>query len=308
MSKQKIEESNQEITNLIIEMLENGQANGKFEMPWNQTDGAPHNPITDRMYFGNYNALILMVHSMKWADTRWAGAGQWKKSGNLIKKGEKGTAIFFPRLNCSGCSKLVGFAKKCSGCGMEFKKSADKYCSGWGSSYVFNNQQTNNPLPAVKRDEINPEKSFEAAAAFIKNIGADVRDGGGRAFYRPSDDFIGMPNSNLFKDAAGYWATSLHEHVHWTGHESRLKRDGIVKFSGFGSESYAFEELVAELGAAFLCTHLGVKREGLIDNHAAYVGSWIKRLKSDPNAIRDASVQAGAAMRYLLDKGEGAGR
>lgn len=308
MSKQKIEESNQEITNIIIGILEDGKTSGTFELPWNLADGAPHNPVTKRSYFGNYNSLILSVHSMKWADTRWAGASQWKKSGNLIKKGEKGTSIFFPRLSCAGCNKSVGFSKKCGGCGKDLKKAADKYCTGWGSSYVFNNQQTNEPLPSVVREEIYPEKTFQAAAAFVKNIGADVRDGDGRAFYRPSDDFIGMPSSDLFKDAAGYWSTSLHEHVHWTGHESRLKRDGIVKFSGFGSESYAFEELVAELGAAFLCTHLDVKREGLIDNHAAYVGSWITRLKSDPNAIRDASVQAGAAMRYLMDKGEGAKR
>lgn len=308
MSKQKIEESNQEITNIIIGILEDGKTSGTFELPWNLADGAPHNPVTKRSYFGNYNSLILSVHSMKWADTRWAGASQWKKSGNLIKKGEKGTSIFFPRLSCAGCNKSVGFSKKCGGCGKDLKKAADKYCTGWGSSCVFNNQQTNEPLPSVVREEIYPEKTFQAAAAFVKNIGADVRDGDGRAFYRPSDDFIGMPSSDLFKDAAGYWSTSLHEHVHWTGHESRLKRDGIVKFSGFGSESYAFEELVAELGAAFLCTHLDVKREGLIDNHAAYVGSWITRLKSDPNAIRDASVQAGAAMRYLMDKGEGAKR
>ena len=308
MSKERIEESNQAITDTIIETLEKGQATGKFELPWNQADGWAMNVTTNRIYGGNYNALILMVYSMRFGDSRWAGASQWKKAGNLVKKGEKGTAIFFPRLNCSGCSKAVGFAKKCKGCGKEFRKSSDKYCTGWGSSYVFNNQQTNEPLPAVVREEIYPEKSFQDAAALVKNIGADVRDGGGRAFYRPSDDFIGMPRTDLFKDSAGYWATNLHEHVHWTGHESRLKRDGIVKFSGFGSESYAFEELVAELGAAFLCTHLGVKREGLLDNHAAYVGSWIKRLKDDPNAIRDAAVQAGAAMRYLLDKGEGAGR
>ena len=306
MSKQNdnIEKANAEMASYFIDSLKNPQ---KFEKSWHEM-GCPVNMFTERKYSGNANAFALMLKGAVFGDHRWIGASQAKKQGNLVKKGEKGTMIFFPRLNCSDCGKQVGFAKKCKGCGKELKAAGDKYCTGWNTSYVFNNQQTENPLPAEVREEINPEKVFENAAAFVKNIGADVRDGGDRAFYQPSGDFIGMPNSNLFKHAAGYWATSLHEHVHWTGHESRLKRDGITKFAGFGSESYAFEELVAELGAAFLCTHLGVKRDGLIDNHAAYVASWVKILKNDPNAIREAATQANAAMRYLLDKGEGAGQ
>ena len=299
-----IKKANAEMTDFFIGSLEDPK---KFEKSW-YSMGYPVNMFTKREYRGNVNAFALMLKGAVYGDHRWIGASQAKKQGNLVKLGEKGTMIFFPRLNCSGCGKQVGFAKKCKGCGKELKAAGDKYCTGWNTSYVFNNQQTKNPLPAEVREEVNPEKVFENAAAFVKNIGADVRDGGDRAFYQPSGDFIGMPNSNLFKHAAGYWATSLHEHVHWTGHESRLKRDGITKFAGFGSESYAFEELVAELGAAFLCTHLGVKRDGLIDNHAAYVASWVKILKNDPNAIREAATQANAAMRYLLDKGEGAGR
>lgn len=304
MSREKIEEANGKITDYVIKAFKNPEA---FEVPWHAMTN-PMNICTGKEYKGNFNAFMLQMESAIYGDNRWGGFSQFKKKGNPVREGEKGTVIFFPRLNCSGCGKQVGFAKKCKGCGKELKTAGDKYCTGWGTSYVFNNQQTENPLPPEVREEINPEESFKKAAAFVKNIGADVRDGGGRAFYRPSDDFIGMPNANLFKHAAGYWATSLHEHVHWTGHESRLKRDGITKFAGFGSESYAFEELVAELGAAFLCTHLGVKREGLIDNHTAYVASWIKILENDTSAIRKAATQANAAMRYLLDKGEGAGR
>ena len=144
------------------------------------------------------------------------------------------------------------------------------------------------------------------AAALVKGLDAEIRHGGGRAFYNIRQDFIGCPHPGQFNTVADYWATMLHEHAHWSGAESRLNRDGITKFSFFGSETYAYEELVAELGSAFLCHHIGVEREGLLDNHAAYIASWKKRLQEDPMVIRKAATEAGRVMRFLLDKGEGA--
>ena len=99
---------------------------------------------------------------------------------------------------------------------------------------------------------------------------------------------------------ADFWATSLHEHAHWTGHASRLDRPGITDFSGFGSEAYAFEELCAEIGAAFVCKHIGVTRTGLFENHVAYLASWKKKLEDDPSAIRRAIQEAGKIMRHIV--------
>ncbi len=97
-----------------------------------------------------------------------------------------------------------------------------------------------------------------------------------------------------------YWATSLHEHMHWTGHKDRLNREGITMSGFFGSNTYAFEELVAEMGAAFLCMRLGVKHDSLLDNHAAYLQNWVKGLKEDPKALMKAASLASKGMNYIL--------
>ena len=302
----RISETVSVLSNLIIEALENPDADGKWVMPWDKgASGRPTNVITGAEYAGGFNYFTLMMFGSNYGDQRWAGAGQWKKSGNPVKQGEKGTPIYFPRFKCSTCGVLVGRGKKCRN-GHSITKKGEKSFCGYGSSYTFNNQQTVNPLPGIEVEDVNPEVGFEQAAAIVENMGADLRHGGGRAFYRPSEDFIMVPEAGAFNTVADYWATVMHEHAHWTGAASRLNRDGIVKFSGFGSKAYAYEELVAEMGAAFVCNHIGVKREGLFDNHVAYLASWKKALKEDPDCIRKAAQEAGAVMRFLLKEKKGA--
>nr|WP_221893249.1 zincin-like metallopeptidase domain-containing protein [Pusillimonas minor] len=145
-------------------------------------------------------------------------------------------------------------------------------------------------------------KVFEpcgAAENFLLASGAAITHKGGRAFYRPSTDEIYVPPREAFTTPENYYATVLHELTHWTGHASRLDRN-FSKTSRFGDESYAFEELVAELGAAFLVGHFGFVA-ATVENHASYMASWIKVLKNDKNAIFTAAKHAGAAMDYLLD-------
>ena len=299
MSK-TIADTERETAEAIVAALESPNADGKWVMPWDKgVGGRPINVLTGREYAGGFNYFILMMSGSNYGDQRWAGAGQWKKSGNLVKRGESGTPIYFPRFKCGTCGTAIGWAKKCRN-GHPVVKAADKAFCGWGSSYVFNNQQTANPIPGIEVEDVDPEVGFEQAAAIVKSMGADFRHGGGRAFYRPSEDFIMVPEPGAFNTVADYWATVMHEHAHWTGAANRLNRDGIVKFNGFGSDVYAYEELVAEMGAAFVCNHIGVKREGLFDNHVAYLANWKKRLTEDPACIRKAAQEAGAVMRYLL--------
>ena len=295
----KMKQTQEQMASAIITALEAGEKSGKWTMPWDITGDFPSNPVTNKTYGGSFNGFWLMLAGHAFGDTRWAGASQWKKSGNLVRKGEKGTSIFFPRFKCAHCGIPVGFAKKCRN-GHELKKAEDKAWSGWGTSYVFNNQQTRNPLKSVVVEEVDPAVGFERAAALVKAHGANLSHGGGRAFYRPSEDKIVLPEPGKFNTVADYWATNLHEHAHWTGHSSRLDRPGISKFGGFGSESYAFEELVAEIGSAFVCKHLGIERDGLFDNHVSYLASWKKKLEDDPSAISKAISQAGKVMRYLV--------
>lgn len=118
-----------------------------------------------------------------------------------------------------------------------------------------------------------------------------------RAFYRPDTDRIVMPLSSQFDSVADYWTTLLHELVHSTGHEKRLRRAGISSFAGRKSPEYAFEELIAEMGSAFLCAHLGIAGDV---QHESYIDGWLKVLKSDKKALFRACRQAREASEYLL--------
>jgi antirestriction protein ArdC len=134
------------------------------------------------------------------------------------------------------------------------------------------------------------------AEEFFAATGADVSYGGSRAFYRPSTDSIVMPPIEAFKDAESYYATLAHETTHWTAHGSRLARDFGSR--RFGSEGYAIEELVAELGAAFLCADLDLTLEPRED-HAAYVANWLQVLENDNRAIFTAASHAQRAADFI---------
>jgi antirestriction protein ArdC len=148
--------------------------------------------------------------------------------------------------------------------------------------------QPENPLPLSER--------IENADRFMTATGATIHHGGPSAFYAPSRDIIQLPPFEAFKDKESYYGTALHELTHWTKHERRLDRDfGRKKF---GDAGYAREELVAELGAAFLCADLGITPE-IRDDHAAYLGHWRTVLKEDKRAIFSAAAHAQRAADFL---------
>ena len=137
---------------------------------------------------------------------------------------------------------------------------------------------------------------MNAAERFFASTKATIQHGGNRAFYSPDRDIVQMPELNHFRDAESYYATLAHEMTHWTRHSSRLDRDlGRKRFADAG---YAMEELVAEIGAAFLCADLGITPETR-DDHAAYIASWLQVLKNDKRAIFTAASHAQKAADYL---------
>ena len=159
---------------------------------------------------------------------------------------------------------------------------------------VFNAEQVDGyeVPPTPPRPEI---QRVQEAERFFEALGADIKHGGNRAFYRPSGDHIQMPNFESFRDAVSYYSVLAHEATHWTGATLRLDRD----LSGrFGNAAYAAEELVAELGAAFLCADLGLTNEPRPD-HAAYVANWLQVLKEDKRAIFTAAAKAQQAADYV---------
>ena len=165
---------------------------------------------------------------------------------------------------------------------------------------VFNAEQCEG-LPAqytakAEPPALPPAARLERADAFFAATGADIRHGGNRAFYAHGPDYVQMPPFESFRDGESYAATLAHELTHWTKHDKRLARDmGRIKW---GDEGYAKEELVAELGAAFLCADLEITPE-VREDHAAYIASWLKALKDDKRLIFAAAAHAQRAADYL---------
>lgn len=165
---------------------------------------------------------------------------------------------------------------------------------------VFNAEQCENlperftamRTPAAKKEPVTVQAEAEA---FFQNTGADVRHGGTKAFYSASGNYVQMPHVQTFTDGLAYASTLAHELVHWTKHETRLDRD--TKRKAWGDENYAMEELVAEIGSAFLCADLGLPPT--VDDNAAYVASWLKVLKDDKRAIFTAAAMSEKAVSYL---------
>jgi len=265
------------ITDLFIEAIEGGFCEGKkWVRPWSVHGGggAPMNPTTGREYRG-INRLLLMILGCSHA----AGYGQWLNVGGQVRKGSKAVVITMPMFKtdkATGEQSLIGF---------RLGKTFPSYTQdGW----------TAPPVPVVPSFELHT-----ALDAFIADTGAMIQHGGDRACYAPSLDVITMPHAGQFSTAEDWYGTVLHELVHWTGNRTRLDRNRAhtERFDTL-KDAYAFEELVAELGASFLCADMGI-HAGFREDHAVYVNGWLKRLRADERAIFDAAREAQAAVEYI---------
>jgi antirestriction protein ArdC len=162
---------------------------------------------------------------------------------------------------------------------------------------VFNAAQVDGYTPKADAERPILERIADAEASFSA-IGADVRHGGNQAFYAPVSDHIQMPPFQAFRENAGDYSVLAHEHTHWTASASRCNRELGKRF---GDSSYAAEELIAELGAAFACAHLGLSTEPREDQ-AQYINSWLKVLKADSRAIFTAASKAQQAADWLQER------
>src|SRR5262249_52418138 len=142
---------------------------------------------------------------------------------------------------------------------------------------------------------LSESERIASAEEFFASTGADIRHGGNKAFYHPVDDYIQMPEFGAFRNPIDYYAILSHEEIHWTAHPTRCNRNLSDRF---GSESYAAEELIAELGAAYLCAGLGLSNKPRKD-HASYLSSWLKVLRGDKRAIFTAAAKAQEAVDWL---------
>jgi antirestriction protein ArdC len=276
----------QTVTDQIITAIEAGA--GQWRMPWvGKTNGLPFNATTGKAYRG-VNIVSLWIEGMGYPTQEWASYQQWSEEGAQVRKGEKGSMIVF--------YKSYTKEKHNTDTGQTTEESAMvlKY------SHVFNAAQVDGwNSPTIELP--NLAQRIEAAERFVTSTNATIQYGGLRAFYAPSRDLICMPDFAAFiatetaTATENAYGTLLHELTHWTSHKTRCDRELAKRF---GSDAYAAEELIAELGAAFLCAELGISPAPRQD-HAQYLQSWLNVLKGDKRAIFTAASKASAACDYL---------
>lgn len=278
------------VTARIVADLEQGTR--PWLKPWSvtHTAGRITRPLrSNGQPYRGVNVLLLWGEAMAkgYSAPLWLTYKQAQELGAQVRKGETGSLVVYANSVTRTATNEKG----------EEQEREIPFMKGYT---VFNAEQVDGlpahyyaqpaqPLPAAQR--------IEAAERFTAATGATIRHGGNRAFYAPAQDVVQLPPFEAFKDAESYYATALHELTHWTGHTSRCARD-FEKGHRFGSEGYAFEELVAELGAAFLCADLGITPEPRED-HAAYLASWLKVLQGNTRAIFSAAAHAQRAADFL---------
>lgn len=274
----------QELTDQFLTLLD--EHGSDWKKPWTTMglNGLPKNAKTKKPYRGiNILALLMSGHTSPY----WGTYKQWNEIGGQVMKGSKATGVvLFKRVD---------------------KKDKDGKKDGSymliRSYNVFNLDQVEG-VELSDLEEMTPEfdgeaEHDEAVEQWISLTGAEIKEvEGDRAFYTPEYDHICMPHVDQFHNTEGYYGTKLHELVHWTGHKSRLDRLGGN--NRFGSEDYAKEELVAEMGSMFLCNILGVSEEPRED-HAKYVNSWRKALKDDKTYLPQAASAAQKACDHLQE-------
>ena len=278
------------ITNQIISAIESGV--GDVQLPWHRkgfSTARPFNVQSKKAYNGvNILALWIAAYTSGYEHGIWGTYKQWQERGAQVRKGEASSVIiFFKDIE------------------VENQNGEDPtHYSIAKASRVFNVAQVEGYEMPASEPQIDKIIACENAERFIVSTNAKINFGGARACYSPSSDTISMPDRHRFvgtetsSPTEGWYSTLFHELTHWTGSSNRLARDFGKRF---GDNRYAMEELVAELGAAFLCSELGITQQPRED-HACYINNWLQVLKQDSKAIITAASQASKASEYLLNK------
>ena len=287
LSNKPLNDIHQKVTDTIISYLEKGTT--PWQRPWKSHDTSfriPCNSQSQKAYSG-VNVLLLWgaAQEKEFASHEWASFKQWSANKESIRKGEKGTmVVYYDFIE----KEEEGEWKK-----IPFIKSYTVFNRCQLSSYIPNEQVTLEETPLATR--------IASADLFVHHTQAKVKHVGSKACYRRDTDEIRMPKISAFKDTEhstateNLYSTMFHELVHWSGHPARLNREFGKRF---GDHAYAAEELLAELGAAFLCADLNISKDPRKD-HASYIASWLQALKNNKYLITSAANNASKAVHYL---------
>jgi len=274
------------ITNQIIVQLEAGVR--PWTQPWTASQSVSRPLRHDGTPYQGINVVLLWSEAAArgFQSSTWMTFRQALALDAHVRKGERGSTVVY-------ANQLIRTDTDDAG------QEAIQRIPFLKAYTVFNVEQIeglSGVHAATPTPVLNPGERIAQAEAFFAAIDAEVRHGGGCAFYAPGPDYVQMPPFESFHDPESYYATLGHELTHWTRHASRLDRDFGRR--RHGDEGYAREELVAELGAAFLCADLGLSLEPRED-HAAYVASWLAVLRDDRRFIFSAAAHAQRAVDYL---------
>jgi len=277
------------VTNQILADLEKGVR--PWNKPWNAEHAAGRitRPLrANGQPYRGMNVILLWSSAVAngFAAPLWMTFNQARELGGHVKAGSKGTPVVY-------ADKFTKTEAKDDG------SEEEKDVFFMKQYTVFNAEQVAGLLErfyALAAPRLDPVRRIEHVEAFCRNTKAEVRHGGTSAHYSPNDDRVQMPPFEAFEDAESYYATLLHELTHWTKHATRLDRDFGRK--RFGDEGYAREELVAEIGASFLCADLELEPV-VREDHAAYIAHWLKVLRDDKRAIFVAAALAEKAADHL---------
>jgi antirestriction protein ArdC len=285
----KIEQFDEELTALVVKAIEEKNI-APWRKPWTGGLIGPTNFATRKEYRGA-NLMTLAIHEMclGYKSSYWVGLGQANALGGKVLKGSKGVTIMLPLMHK-----------------VEDKATGDvKYVSTgkFKSATVFNLDQTTIEVPAI--EERQPVETLPALQMIIdgyKNRPEIFEREQGRAYYDLKADAITLPAAHQWTSAEDRAYTTLHELTHSTGHESRIGRfkDESVRPARFGDGSYAFEELVADIGAQILMDHAGIPVD--MKNSVAYLAGWLQPLKNDTSLIRTAATAASKGTEWILEK------
>jgi len=274
--------ASERITERITSLLEQGTV--PWQKPWKAKTGLPRNIVTKFPYRG-INIVLLL--SMSYESPFWLTFRQAMMLGGTVRKGEKACPIVFWK------QRAV----------KDKKTEEERRIPLLRIYHVFNAAQCDGigdaPPPDAWAEPCTVRKPDEIVANMPHR--PVIKHGMTRAFYSPSDDMVGMPMRERFNREEEFYSGLFHELTHATGHETRLNRPTLTDKSGFGSDPYCKEELIAELGAAFLCGHAEIV-DRTIDNSAAYIKGWLERLKRNKSLIIQAAAQAQRAADFILGR------
>ena len=282
------------VTEKIINLLEQGIV--PWRRPWSAT-GLPCNLVSKKPYRG---VNLLLLSATKYMSPLWLTMKQANELGGSVRKGERSQIVVFWKVDQIAKAETETDPEKDTAGGKSRPRVVLRYYR------LFNLEQCELPqavldkLPKVETHQHDPIEAAERIIAGMPNP-PEIQYAGSKAYYSPMTDRITLPPRELFISAEEFSATKIHECIHSTGSPTRLNRESIAEAAQFGSPTYVAEELVAEMGAAFLCAEAGIS-PAVVENQAAYIQGWLGTIRSDKRLVIMAAAQAQKAADFILNR------